>query len=216
MRDLVTRGGSSVRSSDYVAAAAAPDGSLLVAYTPPDASGSFDLDLGVMRGPARGRWFDPASGAYRPIDASLPTTGPHTFTVPGANASGARDWVLVLESASGLLAAHTIWGRDKFQFLNPCRLDRRAETEIYPDPTLTPDVRQCRDDMSITNRYFTSLRSIRSNASLMYDIGMTSTSETMPWVPQKSSISCVSARPPMSDPAMLRRWKIRPIGFGDW
>ena len=102
MRELVTRGGSTVRAPDYVAAAAAPDGSLLVAYTPPDASDGFDVDLRAMRGTIRGRWFDPAGGTYRPIDAVLPTTGPHTFTTPGANVSGARDWVLVLDTASGL------------------------------------------------------------------------------------------------------------------
>ena len=102
MRQLVTRGGSTVRATDYVAAAAAPDGTLLVAYAPPDVSGSFELDLGVMRGTIRGRWFDPSSGSYRPIDGPLPATEPHTFSIPGANASGTRDWVLVLEAGSGL------------------------------------------------------------------------------------------------------------------
>jgi hypothetical protein len=65
------------------------------------------------------------------------------------------------------------------------------------------------DDMSITKRYFTSLLSIRSYASLMYWIGITSTSEVMPCLPQKSSISCVSLSPPMSEPDTLRRPKIR-------
>ena len=40
-------------------------------------------------------------------------------------------------------------------------------------------------------------------------------SETMPCSAQKSSISCVSAMPPISEPAMLRRLKIRPNGCGD-
>ena len=101
MRDLVTRGGSTVRASDYVAAAAARDGSLLVAYSPPDASGSFDVDLRAMRGPIRARWFDPTSGTYRPIDGVVPAAGPHTFTTPGPNASGARDWALVIDGDSG-------------------------------------------------------------------------------------------------------------------
>jgi hypothetical protein len=36
-------------------------------------------------------------------------------------------------------------------------------------------------------------------------IGITSTSEVMPCTPQKSSISCVSASPPINEPASLRR-----------
>jgi hypothetical protein len=98
MRDLVTRGGSSIRSSDYVAAAAAPDGSLLVAYTPPEGSGDFDVDLREMGGPVRARWFDPASGADRPVVSELPNTSPYGFSTPGLNSAGARDWVLVLAS----------------------------------------------------------------------------------------------------------------------
>ncbi len=39
---------------------------------------------------------------------------------------------------------------------------------------------------------------------------MTSTSEVMLCLPQKSSISWVSAMPPMSEPERLRRPKIRP------
>ena len=40
-------------------------------------------------------------------------------------------------------------------------------------------------------------------------------SETMPCSAQKSSISWVSAMPPMSEPAMLRRLKIRLKTLGD-
>ena len=41
-------------------------------------------------------------------------------------------------------------------------------------------------------------------------MGMTSTSAVMLCWPQKSSISCVSAMPPMGEPEKLRRPKMRP------
>ena len=97
MRTLITAGGSSVSSSDYVAAAAAPDGTLLVAYIPPDHSGPITVDMEAMGGPARARWFDPASGAYQDIGTELPNTGTRSFTTPGNNSAGAQDWVLVLD-----------------------------------------------------------------------------------------------------------------------
>ena len=65
------------------------------------------------------------------------------------------------------------------------------------------------DAISIENRYFTSAFSNRSYASLTFWIGITSTSEVMLCFPQKSSISCVSAIPPISEPDRLRRAKIR-------
>lgn len=69
--------------------------------------------------------------------------------------------------------------------------------------------------MSITKRYFTSLLSIRSYAWLMSWILISSMSDTMPCSAQKSSISCVSAMPPISEPARRRRLKIRLNTFGD-
>jgi hypothetical protein len=47
------------------------------------------------------------------------------------------------------------------------------------------------DAMSITKRYLTSLRSMRSYASLIYSIRIGSTSHATSCFPQKSSISCV-------------------------
>jgi hypothetical protein len=99
MRDLITRNGSCTRAPDYIAAAAARDGSLLVAYVPPDGAGAFDVDLRALRGPIRARWLDPTTGAYRVIADALPNAAPHTFRLPGRNAAGDRDWVLVLDAA---------------------------------------------------------------------------------------------------------------------
>lgn len=98
-RVLITKNTSQERAPDYVAAAAALDGSLLVAYSPPDRWGPFEVDLAALRGPIHARWFDPTAGTYQEIAPALPNTGPHAFTPPGKNAAGAADWVLVLTAA---------------------------------------------------------------------------------------------------------------------
>jgi Protein of unknown function (DUF4038)/Putative collagen-binding domain of a collagenase len=100
MRTLITAGGSSVSSSDYVAAAATFDGTLLVAYIPPAHSGAITVDMAAMSDPARARWFDPTSGAYTEIGTGLPNTGTRVFTPPGKNSAGESDWVLMIEAAT--------------------------------------------------------------------------------------------------------------------
>lgn len=97
-RELVTQAGSQEKARDYIAAAAALDGSLLVAYSPPERWGPFHVDLGAMRSPARARWLDPTTGKYQDAGAHLPNTGPHPFNAPGKNASGKTDWVLVIDA----------------------------------------------------------------------------------------------------------------------
>ncbi len=94
---------------DYVVAAADSAGSLAVAYVPDAHSGSVTVDMARMSGPARARWFDPAGGSYR--DASgggqaLPNRGDRAFSVPGPNAAGDKDWVLVLDTAAAGKPAH--------------------------------------------------------------------------------------------------------------
>ena len=95
MRTLVV-GNSSPSSSNYVAAAATPDGTLLVAYVPPDHSGPITIDMAAMSAPARARWFNPVNAEYRLI-ATFDNTGPASFTPPGNNGTGFTDWVLLLE-----------------------------------------------------------------------------------------------------------------------
>ena len=46
-------GNSSPDANDYVAAAATPDGSLLVAYVPPNNAGNITINMAAMSGPAR-------------------------------------------------------------------------------------------------------------------------------------------------------------------
>jgi hypothetical protein len=86
---------------DWVASAVTQDRKLLVAYVPDAHSGSVTVAMTALSGDARARWFDPTSGSYV-ADASgagygLPNTGTHAFTTPGANASGANDWALVID-----------------------------------------------------------------------------------------------------------------------
>ena len=104
MRTLVTAGGSSVSASDYVSAAAAPDGTLVVAYIPPAHNGPITVDMAALSGTARARWFDPTSAAYTDIGTGLANTGTRVFTIPGNNSVGQQDWVLVLDRATGSAA----------------------------------------------------------------------------------------------------------------
>lgn len=97
MRTLITQGGSASTNADYVAAAATPDGKLLVAYIPPAHSGPITVDMGAMSGLTRARWFDPTSAAYSDAGTALTNSGKWSFTPNGVNSVGANDWVLVLD-----------------------------------------------------------------------------------------------------------------------
>jgi hypothetical protein len=91
--------GRDVNSSNYVTAARTPDGRLAIAYLP---SGSpVEVNLRRMAGRrVRGQWYDPTTGRYATIPGSpFARTGRHRFTVPGRNAGGDPDWVLVLSAA---------------------------------------------------------------------------------------------------------------------
>ena len=103
MRTLITDGGSSVGAVDYVAAAATPEGTLLVAYIPPAHYGSVTVDMTALSGPVRARWWDPTSGGYSDIGTGLANIGTRPFKPPGNNAAGARDWVLVLDASASQL-----------------------------------------------------------------------------------------------------------------
>ena len=84
MKTLITAGGSTSSDSDYVAAAATPEGTLLVAYVPPKHKGSITVDLTAMRGSTNASWYDPTSGIYTAIPGSpFANKGTHEFTPPG-------------------------------------------------------------------------------------------------------------------------------------
>ena len=99
LRTLITAGGgSSLSSSDYVAATATFDGTLLVAYIPPAHSGTITVDMTAMSGLTRARWFDPTSAVYTEIGSGLPNTGTREFTPPGNNSTGESDWILIMDT----------------------------------------------------------------------------------------------------------------------
>ena len=70
----------------------------MVAYVPPAHVGPISVDMAAMSGPARARWFDPTSGAFRDIATGLANTGVRSFAPPGHNSAGENDWVLLLDS----------------------------------------------------------------------------------------------------------------------
>lgn len=96
---IVTSGGADESSESYVAAAAAADGSTIVAYIPPAHTGTITIDMARVARPARARWYNPTTAVYTTIETDLPNAGTHPFTAPGDNGSGDSDWVLVLDIA---------------------------------------------------------------------------------------------------------------------
>lgn len=83
---------------DYVASAADPGGTVLLAYCPNANGGTFSVDMTKMRGTTTAWWLDPTTGNSTAISSSLANTGTHSFTTPGTNAGGDSDWVLVLRA----------------------------------------------------------------------------------------------------------------------
>lgn len=96
MKTIVTAGGSQPTLPDYVAAAASPSGTLLVAYVPPAHSGAIAIDMTVMSGPTQARWFNPVTATYTVI-GTFANAGTQDFVPPGNNGTGFTDWVLLLE-----------------------------------------------------------------------------------------------------------------------
>ncbi len=105
--EFVTAGFGERKKVDHAAAALAGDGSVGVVYLP--TARTLTVDLSKLRGPAAARWFDPTSGAWRPVDGmgtARTRRGPREFTPPAKNAAGEADWVLVLESRPRRGEAH--------------------------------------------------------------------------------------------------------------
>jgi hypothetical protein len=96
MRVLVTDGVGDLGDRNYITAAATPDGTLLVAYVPPDNDVPFTIDMTALSGPAQARWFNPTTAASTTI-GTFANVGTQTFATPGDNGSGFDDWVLVIE-----------------------------------------------------------------------------------------------------------------------
>lgn len=76
-----------VLESDWVSAARTPDGAQAVAYVP--TARTVTVDAGLLVDGVRATWVDPVTGAERPAGV-----GP-SYAVPGTNADGDEDWLLV-------------------------------------------------------------------------------------------------------------------------
>jgi len=109
MGEIVVGGGATEWDADYVSAAATAEGTLLIAYVPPDHNGSITIDMTKLSGSARARWFNPTTGVYTMIGDRLPNAGARVFDPPADNGSGYGDWVLVVDRDWPIPAMST-WG----------------------------------------------------------------------------------------------------------
>jgi hypothetical protein len=99
MKTLIVNN-ASVSALTYVAAAAAADGTNLVAYVPPAHTQPIVVNMTAMSGSARALWFDPTDGTYSAAGSALSNAATMTFIPPGPNAAGANDWVLLLDRST--------------------------------------------------------------------------------------------------------------------
>jgi hypothetical protein len=129
-KTLITSGQGTWGGSDYITSALTDHHDWLLAYVPVANRGprTFDVDMTVMAGPARARWFDPATGIYVAITEGYELANEHTrsFTTPGLRSDGTDDWLLVLDSTG-----------------NP-RCGTVSATGVYTAPASAPDPVNCR------------------------------------------------------------------------
>jgi hypothetical protein len=97
MKNIIVNPSNIDTTASFISAAAARDGSFLVAYIPPAYQGEVKVDLSVLRHPAFVYWFDPTDGRTIPLEA-LPVTNKaiKAFVPPGKNHAGESDWVLLV------------------------------------------------------------------------------------------------------------------------
>lgn len=96
---IISSGQGASGTQAWIASAADPGGSCVVAYCPPSGGPTFSVNMTLLAGPCAAYWVDPTTGAATTIaspQSPLANTGTHSFTTPGNNAYGAGDWVLVL------------------------------------------------------------------------------------------------------------------------
>jgi hypothetical protein len=99
MKELIVEGAAGDLSSNLIAAAASTEGDLLVAYVPPAHSGTFSIDMSVLKNKMFASWLDPSNGKLVSVrSAPFSNSGTQQFTTPGKNASGYHDWVLILKA----------------------------------------------------------------------------------------------------------------------
>lgn len=102
MKNIIVDPVNADTSASYISAAAARDGSFLVAYLPPAHRGKIKVDLSVLSKPCFAYWFDLKDGRYIPVNASpISNTSIREFNPPGKNHPGENDWVLVIKTKRG-------------------------------------------------------------------------------------------------------------------
>jgi hypothetical protein len=87
---LMTDGPLDVLDDDYVTAARTPDGRQVVVYLP--TSRAISVNAGALPAGTQAAWVDPTSGRRTQVAMST------SFTPPGTNAGGDKDWILLLTS----------------------------------------------------------------------------------------------------------------------
>jgi len=94
---MITAGSGTITSNTWIQATVTTKGDLAVVYRPPAHSGTFTVDMTVLRGTALARWFDPTNSSYT-LDGTYANTGTRVFTVPGTNSLGEGDWILRMDA----------------------------------------------------------------------------------------------------------------------
>ena len=90
--NIVSGNRGSITSNNYIMAARASDGSVIMAYMP--AGGTVSVDMSTVAGSsADAWWYNPRNGVAQYI-GDFPANGSQSFTAPDAS-----DWVLVIDNA---------------------------------------------------------------------------------------------------------------------
>ena len=95
--EILTSGRGDYNTRNFAAAAAAPDGSLVIVYTP--TARTLTVDLVMLPKAATCSWIDPTNGARTDSSPCSPRDRVRQFATPGQNADGADDWLLVIRTA---------------------------------------------------------------------------------------------------------------------
>lgn len=82
---------------DRATCVASSDGRLAVIYVP--SARTLGVNPSRFTGPVVARWFDPTSGEFRGAPGTVLGGSPAELELPGRNAAGDSDWVLLLEAA---------------------------------------------------------------------------------------------------------------------
>lgn len=99
MKDIIVDPANADTTASFVSAAAARDGSFLVAYIPPAHDGRIRVDLTVLSKPGIAYWFDPTDGRYLPVKGSpIRNNSVKEFITPEKNSVGEGDWVLLVKT----------------------------------------------------------------------------------------------------------------------